>query len=214
MPIISLWCKKRGSLFAFIADISSSDTGEKGAAGCTKFDAILSAAGQMGKLLDAGFTTVRDMSVFSPALKRAQQAGIVRGPKVIAGGRMISPTGGHGDLMPQLTPVEQKRLNTISCIADGVQECLQTVREQFRDGAEFIKICATGGVSSQVDGLDDVQFSDDEIRVMAEEADRHGSYVAAHCSNARGTAHALRNGVRCIEHGIELNDECIELMLK
>lgn len=189
-------------------------TGEKNRTGYTVFDALLTVSQELPLLLDAGFTTVRDMSLFSSALKRAQQAGQLRGPRIVAGGRLISPLGGHGDMMPELPKEVASGMNLTCCLADGVDECLKTVRMQFRDGAEFIKISATGGVSSRADGLDDVQFSDEEIAAIAAEASRHGSYVAAHCSNAAGTKQAIRNGVRCIEHGIELDDECIMLMQK
>jgi imidazolonepropionase-like amidohydrolase len=182
--------------------------------GCTHLDSVLSAAHHMGMLLDAGFTFIRDMSIYSGALARAVERGEVRGPGVMPGGRVISPTAGHSD-SPAGLPVELlQQLNPIGFLADGVEGCLRAARMQFRDGAEFIKICATGGVSSAVDGLDDIQFSDQEIEAICAEAARHGTYAAAHCSNAKGTLQALRNGVMCIEHGIDLDDKCIEIMVR
>ena len=176
------------------------------------FDRLLTAAHHMGLLLDAGCTYIRDMSLFSGALKRAVARGEVRGPAVMPGGRVLSPVAGHVDLLTHLPVDVQNAVSAVGYTADGVDGCLKAVRRQFREGAEFIKICATGGVSSEVDGLDDVQFSDEEIAVMTAEAARRGAYVTAHCSNAKGALQALKNGVRCIEHGIDLDDECIRIM--
>jgi imidazolonepropionase-like amidohydrolase len=102
----------------------------------------------------------------------------------------------------------------MSYIVDGVEGCLRGTRTQFRNGAEFIKVCATGGVSSTTDGVDDIQFSFEELKAIVDEAKRHGSYVAAHCTGNAGTLQALQAGVASIEHGITLDDRCIELMVK
>lgn len=202
-----------GTILPGLIDCHAHLSGSEGT-GPDSRDRLLTAAYHMGLLLDAGFTTIRDMSGFSGALKRAVARGHLRGPNVMAAGKVLSPSAGHVDLAPHL-PVElSNRFDDLGCLADGVDGCLKAVREQFRNGAECIKICATGGVSSAVDGLDDVQFSDEEISVMVQEAMRHGTYVCAHCSNAAGTYQALKNGVLCIEHGIDLDDRCLELMVK
>jgi len=176
------------------------------------FDSLLTASHHLSLLLDAGFTYIRDMSLFGGALARAVNRGEVRGPGIMPGGRVLSPTAGHVDLFTSLPLEMMQQLSTVGYLADGVEGCLRAVRLQFREGARFIKICATGGVSSEVDGLDDVQFSDAEIAAMCAEAARHGTYVAAHCSNAAGALQALENGVMCIEHGIDLCDRAIEIM--
>jgi imidazolonepropionase-like amidohydrolase len=128
------------------------------------------------------------------------------------GGRVLSISSGHGDFDTDISVEEANERSLIGYIIDGPEGCLKGVRQMFREGAEFIKICATGGVSSAVDNLDDVQFSDEELKVIVSEAKRHGTYVAAHCSGTAGTLQALRAGVKCIEHGIMLNEECIRLM--
>lgn len=175
-------------------------------------DQLLGAAYQAGLLLDAGFTSVRDMSEQGFYLERARKNGILRAPKIMPGGRCLSITGGHGDVWPYMTKEEYNKYNCIGVMCDGVDECVQAVRDQFRKGAEFIKIFATGGVSSPNDRIDDVQFSPEEIRAIVEEAHRHHTYVAAHCTGYEGAYQALIAGVECIEHGVMLTQREIDLM--
>jgi len=178
-------------------------------------DKILEIAHAINNLLDCGFTSVRDMSIFGAPLKRAIEKGIVRGPRIMPGGRVLSILGGHGDMRPDNYPLDfYNEYNPICCIVNGVDECLKAVRNEFRNGAEFIKVCVSGGVSSPKDKLNDVQFSHEELKVIVEEAKRHGTYVAAHCSSKAGVLHALKAGITSIEHAIDVDDECIELMKK
>ena len=179
--------------------------------GKTTYDALLTMAYDLGELVDAGITGVRDMSAFGPALARAVNAGLIKGPRIMPGGRVISVTAGHAD--DEFQSVEEINKNSvISYIADGREGCLKAVRQQFRDGAKFIKICATGGVSSSVDNPNDVQFSEEEMEVMVSEAGRRNSYVAAHCTGLVGTLQAIKAGVHSVEHGVNLNEECVKLM--
>lgn len=194
--------------------LSGMESGTYGFGKANNYDRLINAAEHMGILLNAGFTTIRDMSAFSPALKRGVQRRKIKGPKVFPGGRVIGITSGHSDSNTYLSKEYLLEEDIIGYIADGAEGCLKGVREQFRIGAEFIKICATGGVSSMSDGLDDVQFSMEELKVIVEEAKRHGTYVAAHCSGTEGTYQSLLAGVTSIEHGIKLDDRCIELMVK
>lgn len=177
-------------------------------------DRILTAAHDIGILLDSGFTAVREMSLFGPHLKKAVARGVLRGPYIMSGGRVLSITSGHADEGSDAPMDYQRQTDPSHYLIDGVEGCLYGVRVQFRQGAEFIKICATGGVSSVADGLGDIQFAPEEMRVIVEEAARHNTYVAAHCSSLSGTLQALEAGVTSIEHGLELNERCIELMLK
>ncbi|HPT61695.1 MAG TPA: amidohydrolase family protein [Bacillota bacterium] len=175
-------------------------------------DLLLGSAYEVGILLDAGFTGVRDMSRNGLYLSRAVEHGILRGPRIMPGGRVLGITSGHIDPGGVVVKEQANRTSSIAYLVDGVDECLYGVREQFREGAQFIKICATGGVSSPVDRIDDVQFSFEEINVMVEEATRHGTYVTAHCTSATGAYQALKAGVRCIEHGVMLDQKCIDIM--
>lgn len=175
-------------------------------------DQLLGAAYQCGLLLDSGFTGVRDMSEAGLYLSRAVERGVLRGPRIMPGGRVMGITSGHTDLEPGQPKEEFNRTNHLAYLVDGVDDCIRGVREQFRMGAKFIKICATGGVSSPSDRVDDVQFSPEELRAIADEAKRHHSYVTAHCTGYEGAYAALKAGITCIEHGIFLTQREIDLM--
>jgi imidazolonepropionase-like amidohydrolase len=175
-------------------------------------DMLLGSVYQAGLLLDAGFTGIRDMSEQGFYLARAQERGIIRAPYIMPGGPCLSITGGHGDIWTYMSKEESNMKNPVGYLCDGPDECLKAVRLLFRSGAKFIKILATGGVSSPMDDVDDIQFSDDELRVIVEEAARHGTYVAAHCTGSSGAYHALQAGVGCIEHGVMLTQREIDMM--
>lgn len=97
-------------------------------------------------------------------------------------------------------------------VCDGVEDCIKTIRLQLRKGAKFIKVCASGGVFSEIDSVLDAQFSPEELKVMVDEAARARRVVAAHCHAKEGIMNALNAGVKTIEHGSWLYDECIALM--
>ncbi len=175
-------------------------------------DQLLGAAHQAGLLLDAGFTGLRDMSEAGLFVARAQRRGILRGPRVLPGGKVLGITSGHVDFNPELSKDDYNRMDHLSRLCDGVDDCVLAVREQFRQGARFIKICATGGVSSPTDRVDDVQFSPEELRAIVGEAERHHTYVCAHCTGNEGAYQALLAGVTCIEHGVMLTQREIDLM--
>ncbi len=175
-------------------------------------DQLLGAAYQCGLLLDAGFTGIRDMSEAGLYLSRAASRGILRAPRILPGGKVLGITSGHVDGEPQLDREEFNRRDHLSYLMDGPEDCLRGVREQFRSGARFIKICATGGVSSPTDRVDDVAFSREELAVIVGEARRHHTYVCAHCTGYEGAYAALKAGVTCIEHGVMLTQREIDLM--
>ncbi len=175
-------------------------------------DQLMGAAYQMGLLVDSGFTGIRDMSEAGFYLSRAQERGILRSPRIMPGGKVLSITSGHVDFMPHITKEEFNKNAHLERLCDGVDDCILAVREQFRMGAKFIKICATGGVSSPTDRLEDIQFSPDEMKAMVDEAKRRHTYVAAHCTGNEGAYQALMAGVECIEHGVMLTQREIDLM--
>lgn len=175
-------------------------------------DQLLGAAYQCGLLLDAGFTGIRDMSEAGLYLSRAVERGVLRGPKILPGGKVMGITSGHVDIDLERSKEESNRASHMTYLVDGVEDCLRGVREQFRMGARFIKICATGGVSSPSDRVDDVAFSQEELAVIVAEAKRHHTYVCAHCTGYEGAYAALRAGVDCIEHGVMLTQREINLM--
>ena len=175
-------------------------------------DQLVGAVHQAGILLDAGFTGLRDMSLAGVFVARGTERGAIRGPRIVPGGRLLGVTGGHVDDTPWLDKAEANRQSALSVIVDGPDECVRAVREQFRLGARFIKICATGGVSSPTDHVDDVQFSAEELAAIVGEARRHHSYVTAHCTGNEGAYQALLAGIECVEHGVMLTRREIDLM--
>jgi imidazolonepropionase-like amidohydrolase len=97
-------------------------------------------------------------------------------------------------------------------VCDGVEDCIKTIRLQLRKGAKFIKVCASGGVFSEIDSVLDAQFSPEELKAMVDEAARARRIVAAHCHAKEGIMNALNAGVKTIEHGSYLDEECVALM--
>ncbi len=165
------------------------------------------------RLLKAGFTTVRCPGGMNAIyLRDAIQAKEILGPRIIPCGKLISMTGGHGD--KHFMRLEWARLDEGHRLADGVSDCRLAAREQLRAGAEFIKICTTGGVASMRDFPWSVQFSDEEVRAFVQEAEDAGTYVAAHAQGAKGIMRAITNGVRTIEHGSLVDEPTATEMLK
>ena len=161
-------------------------------------------------LLEAGFTTVKDCGGTNGLyLKMAIKEGSVRGPRVLAAGHVLSQTFGHGDI--HFLPIEWVR-QKIPTICDGVDECRRAARYALREGADFIKICATGGVLSMRDRPEHTQFSFDEIRAIVEEAGKVGTFVSAHAQGTEGIKIAIAAGVKTIDHGIYLDEEAIRMM--
>lgn len=176
------------------------------------YDYLLTSVRDLQDLVYAGITGVRDMSIFGRALGAAVEKGNLTGPRIMPGGRVMSITSGHCDEDPKRSPEELNRYSLGEYLVDGPESCYRGARIQFREGARFLKICATGGVSSELDDYNDIEFSSEEMRVMVEEAARHNTYVTAHCTGAEGLKQAVRCGVKCIEHGVFLDEEGAALM--
>jgi imidazolonepropionase-like amidohydrolase len=165
------------------------------------------------RLLDAGFTTVRDVdSRTGLGLRTAVEEGSIPGPRIHTSHRAIYQTGGHGDphylrheWVDQYNPYDP-------ALCDGADECRKEARKRIRDGVDLIKIGTTGGVLSEKDHPEQPQMTDDEIAAVTQEAHRVGIPVAAHAQGARGIRNALQNGVDTIEHGIYIDDAGIELL--
>lgn len=164
-------------------------------------------------MLDRGFTTVRDAGGTDIAYVQALQDGLAEGPRLLHAGRFLSQTGGHGDFRRPFDydvgcgcGVRHAGGARFGALVDGADAVRAAVREELRLGARQIKIMGSGGVMSHSDPLDRVQFSDEEIRVAVEEAERHGAYVMAHCHPAQAIARCAELGVRSIEHGSLIDD--------
>jgi imidazolonepropionase-like amidohydrolase len=164
--------------------------------------------------LDAGITSVREVGGLGVYLARAVAEGTVPGPAIYAAGAILSTTGGHGDLhaFPLDWIEDYARHASMMRLADGPDECAKAVREQLRRNAKLIKVCASGGVLSEVDDPIHQQFTMAELRAIVEVAGLADRAVAAHCHGKPGIMAALRAGVRTIEHGTYLDDECCNAM--
>ncbi len=167
------------------------------------------------RTLMAGFTTVRNLGDqwnVSIALRRAIAAGKIKGPRIFTAGRAIGTRGGHADASNSWGPYlssDDPRLNTV---CNGPDSCREAVRQRYKDGADSIKITATGGVLSIAKSGSAPQFTDEEIAAIVSTAHDYGMKVAAHAHGAEGIKRAVRNGVDSIEHGTFMDDECIRLM--
>ncbi len=180
-------------------------------------DIALDAVLYAGRTLDAGFTTVRDLGDsfnVTVALRRAIEQGKIRGPRIFTAAKSLATTGGHADpsngyrdgLWPHVMPQDG--------VLDGVDEARKAVRQRYKDGADLIKITATGGVLSEASSGDNAQFQADELQAVVQTANDYGFRVAAHAHGKEGMKRAIIAGVHSIEHGTYLDDEIIRLMKK
>ncbi|HEY3662672.1 MAG TPA: amidohydrolase family protein [Chthoniobacterales bacterium] len=163
--------------------------------------------------LRAGFTTCRDMGPTWPFvdvdLRNAINDGAVPGPRMLVAGNYVSSTGGAGDARQFSIYVD---VPLVKNLADGPEEIVKAVRTNFKNGADFIKIMATGAVLSKGIEPGRQQYSDAEIKAAVDEATRWGGQVAAHAHGAAGIKAAIRAGVRTVDHGSDLDDEAIALI--
>ena len=163
--------------------------------------------------LMAGFTTCRDMGPTWPYvdidLRNAINDGAVVGPRLLVAGNYVSSTGGAGDAR-QFSPYVD--VPTVRNLADGPDEVTKAVRTHLKQGADFIKILATGAVLSKGVPPGAQQYSDAEIQAAVTEARRWGRPVASHAHGADGIKAAIRAGVRTVDHGSYLDDEAITLL--
>jgi imidazolonepropionase-like amidohydrolase len=167
-------------------------------------------------MLMRGFTAVRDTGGADFGMKQAFDTGLFEGPRLFISGMPISQTGGHGDFRrPTQTAFECACCSGVAFaarIADGVPEMLRAVRDELRKGADQIKLMVSGGVASQADPLEGLQFRVDEIEAAVEEATRWGTYVCAHAYAAEAIRRSVSAGVRTIEHGNLIDEPTAQLM--
>ncbi|WP_259780705.1 metal-dependent hydrolase family protein [Aestuariispira ectoiniformans] len=152
--------------------------------------------------LRAGITSIRDCGgkdYLEFAVRDAIKKGEFQGPTIMASGRMICMTGGHG--------------NRWGRIADGCDEVIKAVREQVHAGSDMIKIMATGGVMTPGVDPEDAHYTAEEMRAGVQEARRFRKTTASHAQGGEGILNAVRAGIHSIEHGIFMDDTCLEEML-
>jgi imidazolonepropionase-like amidohydrolase len=181
----------------------------------TDADVVLTAQMYAKRTLLGGFTTVRDLgsdgtAIF--ALRDAIRAGKIAGPKIVAAGEAITPTGGHGDTHGFRQEVLDALPSTGVC--DGADDCRRAVRYQVKRGADVIKVTATGGVLSETATGTGQQFTDEELRAIAETAHSLGRKVTAHAHEAVGIEAALNAGFDSIEHAMWADRDTMNLFRK
>lgn len=164
--------------------------------------------------LEAGVTTCRELGGADAGMRRAVEEGIVPGPRMQIAVAMISQTGGHGDSWVPADVRVPKRPWLPNSVADGVDEVRRVSRELLRAGADWLKVCTTGGITSPTDDYWEAQYTVEEIRAVVQEAEAKGKRVAAHAEGVAGIKSALKAGVHSIEHGWFLDEECLELMVR
>lgn len=167
--------------------------------------------------LEAGVTTARDLGGLTPGYRTAIAKGQVAGPRVHLAIALLSPTGGHADpVLPNGTHEASSTWEQVpsSAVVDCDEDVVRAVRRLVRTGADVIKVCTTGGISTLADSPEDLGLSEHEVRlVVSELARRGGRPVAAHAQGAQGALEAVRGGVTSLEHGYEMPDELVEEML-
>jgi imidazolonepropionase-like amidohydrolase len=175
---------------------------------------LLRATTWASKIVEAGFTTVRDCGEPNAIpLRQAVKEGLIKGPNIIAAGRPLSQTFGHGEFLHTI-PLEWNEYLGFAQICDGKESCIQAARRVLREGSDFIKIMATGGVLSQRDRPEWPQFTHEEISAIVHEAKKVGTYVAAHAHGDEGARIAVEAGVKSIEHGSLLSEQTLKMMVE
>ncbi|MDQ1829937.1 metal-dependent hydrolase family protein [Massilia scottii] len=172
------------------------------------------------RTLKAGFTTVRDLGAsdgLNVSLKRAIAAGSIPGPRMFTSGKSIATTGGHADPTNNYSQRLTHALGTPGPnegVVNSAEGAREAVRARYKEGADLIKVTATGGVLSQARSGQNSQYTEDELRAIISTAKDYGFRVAAHAHGTEGIKRALRAGIDSIEHGTMMDDETIALFKK
>ncbi|MBW2367384.1 MAG: amidohydrolase family protein, partial [Deltaproteobacteria bacterium] len=168
----------------------------------------------MKRTLHAGFTTVRDAGGMDVGFRQAVVDGLIEGPRMVISG-MLGQTGGHADwYFPSgAQPLKDMMLDNI-IICDGLPDVQKGARKLLRLGIDFIKICATGGVTSPADAPEYTEWTPEELAAIVYEAKARNREVMAHAEGTQGIKNAVRAGIWSIEHGAMLDDEAIDMMLE
>ena len=168
------------------------------------------------RTLMSGFTTVRDLggTGVNISLAKAIKAGTIPGPRVFTAGKSLATTGGHADPTNGSSRKLIGNPGPKEGVVNSVEDAKKAVRQRYKNGADCIKITATGGVLSVAKSGDNPQFTIEEIKAICETAKDYGMHVAAHAHGDVGMQRAIIGGVKTIEHGTYMSDETMELMKK
>ncbi len=179
-------------------------------------DVAYNSVGFAETTLLAGFTTVRDLggTGVNISLKKAINKGIITGPRIFTAGKSLATTGGHAD------PTNGNKKALIGDpgpkegVVNSIEDAKKAVRQRYKNGADMIKITATGGVLSMAKSSSNPQFTIEEIKVICETAKDYGFHVAAHAHGDEGMQRAVIGGVKTIEHGTLMSEKTMDLMKK
>jgi imidazolonepropionase-like amidohydrolase len=179
-------------------------------------DVAFNSVGFAKSTLLSGFTTVRDLggTGVNISLKKAIKAGKIPGPRVFTAGKSLATTGGHADPTNGSSRKLIGNPGPKEGVVNSVEDAKKAVRQRYKNGADCIKITATGGVLSVAKSGDNPQFTIEEVRVICETAKDYGMHVAAHAHGDEGMQRAIIGGVKTIEHGTYMSNETMELMKK
>lgn len=195
--------------FAFTADPHEADQAPETLLGCWS-------GYMLGRMLDRGFTTVRDAGGGDFGLAQALDRGYVRGPRLYYCGRALCQTGGGFDTRNHRdasNPARHKLecgcgyYSAFAAVCDGVDDVRKAIRENLRRGASFVKFFGSGDVTTTGSRVQAMEYSDEEIAVIVDESNRHGVYCTAHVHPDHAIARAIRLGVPCLEHGSLISPE-------
>ncbi|MDA1164480.1 MAG: amidohydrolase family protein [Planctomycetota bacterium] len=167
------------------------------------------------RTLMAGFTTVRELGdngVNSVSLRKAIDEGWIVGPRIFTAGKSLATTGGHADPTNGLKGDFRRDADPVDGVVNGPDDARKAVRQRYKDGADLIKLTATGGVLSLAANGQNPQFTEEELRVIVETARDYGMTVAVHAHGTEGMKRAVLAGVDSIEHGTFMTDEVMQLM--
>ena len=175
----------------------------------------LFAANAASKTLMAGFTSVRNLGdggMETISLRDAIKEGLVIGPRIFTSGKTIATTGGHGDPTNGMPKDNYSPPSPEEGVIDSPEDAKKAVRQRYKDGADGIKITATGGVLSVAKSGENPQFTDEELNSIVATADDYGLWTAAHAHGKEGMKRAVIAGINSIEHGTYMDQEVMDLM--
>ncbi|WP_420459384.1 amidohydrolase family protein [Neolewinella sp.] len=179
-------------------------------------DVALRATDYCRKTLEAGFTTVRDLggSGVNVSLRDAINKGYVVGPRIFTAEKAIATTGGHADPSNGRNDELTFDAGPDAGVINGPEEAYKAVRTRYKNGADCIKITATGGVLSVAKDGSGPQFTDEELAAIVAAAKDYGMHTAAHAHGTEGMKRAVRAGITTIEHGSLMDEETMDLMIE
>ncbi|PWJ44655.1 amidohydrolase family protein [Sediminitomix flava] len=169
----------------------------------------------MNMLLDMGFTSIRDIAGNSLSIAKAVKNKVMRGPRIWSSGPAFSSTGGHGDAGPwnELPGEKNQPHRTMNlATADGIDEIIKHARWNYRHGAAYAKIMASGGVASEFDPLEITEYTFDEMKMIVQISEDNRTYATIHAYHDDAINRAIDAGVKCVEHGFLMSEKTVKRM--